>query len=119
MRAPVVLIVDDDPAVRQVLVEALTADAMTVVVAGTGQEALRILAGDPTIDVLVADIMMPGITGITLAEQASKLRPDLKILLVTAYAPADLVRGERAIITKPFRLADLCAQIWALFPGSG
>jgi CheY-like chemotaxis protein len=59
---------------------------MTVVDASIGEEALRILGGDPTINILLTDIMMPGITGITLAERAAALRPDLKIVFTSAYA---------------------------------
>jgi CheY-like chemotaxis protein len=111
---PVVLVVDDDPGVRQVLVTALEMDGMTVVDAAHGQEALRILQHDPTICVLVADIMMPGITGVTLVEQAAKLRPDVKTLLMTAYAPDDLVHGAGSVVKKPIPVAELCANIRAL-----
>jgi CheY-like chemotaxis protein len=114
MAAPVVLLVDDDPEVRQVLARALEADGMTVVEASTGGEALRILKGDPSIDVLVTDVMMPGITGNTLVEQAAKLRPDLKTLMVTAYAPAGLVRYTTTVMTKPFRIAELCQRVRTL-----
>src|SRR5580658_619975 len=85
---PVVLVVDDDPDVRDVVTQTLEREGMTVVDASTGAEALRILAGDPTIDILLTDIMMPGITGITLAERAAALRPDLKIVFTSAYAAA-------------------------------
>jgi len=112
--APVVLVVDDDPSVRQVLVGALQMDGMTVVDAGGGQEALRILQHDPTICILVADIMMPGITGVTLVEEAAKLRPDVKAILATAYSPSDLVQAPKSVMTKPFRIAELCANIRAL-----
>jgi CheY-like chemotaxis protein len=108
---PVVLVVDDDPEVRQVLVEALETDGMTVVEAAGGQEALRILQHDQTVCILVTDIMMPGISGVTLAEQVAKLRPDVKTILISAYSPADLVHGSQSVTQKPFRLADLCANI--------
>ena len=114
MAAPVVLVVDDDPEVRRVFVRALEADGMIVVEASTGGEALRILLGDPSIDVLVTDVMMPGISGHSLVEQAAKLRPDLKTLMVTAYAPAGLVRDATTIMTKPFRLPDLCERVRTL-----
>lgn len=87
---PVILVVDDDPDVRQTLIQALESDGMTVVDAASGQEALRILDRDPTIGILLADIMMPGITGITLAEQAAKLRPDVKIVLSLRARQSDL-----------------------------
>jgi two-component system cell cycle response regulator CpdR len=116
--APVVLVVDDDPGVRQMLIHALEADGMTVVGAASGREALRILQCDPTVTVLVSDIMMPGITGITLAAEAVKLRPDVKTLLMTAYAPADLTRSPGSVLTKPVRISDLYTSIRTLIDAS-
>ena len=110
--ALVVLVVDDDRDVRRVMVEALAKDGMTVIDAASGREALRILQVDGTIGVLVSDVMMPGISGVVLAEQAERLRPSLKTLLLSAYAPA--LHGARRIIEKPVRMAQLCAEIRAL-----
>ncbi len=93
MPAPIVLVVDDDPDVRQVLTDALETDGMTVIEAASGHEALRILDRDPTIGILLSDVMMPGITGITLAQQVAALRPDVKILLTTAYGALDATAG--------------------------
>jgi two-component system, cell cycle sensor histidine kinase and response regulator CckA len=112
--APVVLVVDDDPEVRRALTQGLTNDGMTAIDAASGQEALRILAADPTIGVLLTDIMMPGIAGTTLAERAARLRPDLKILMVTAYAPALPAPPSARVLEKPFRIAELCAAVRAL-----
>ncbi len=61
--------------------------------AASGHEALRILDRDPTIGILLSDVMMPGITGITLAQQVAALRPDVKILLTTAYGALDATAG--------------------------
>jgi CheY-like chemotaxis protein len=107
----VVLVVDDDIEVRRSVVDALESDGMTVIDAASGQEALRILGGDPTICLLLTDIMMPGITGITLAERAAEIRPDVKIILMTAYAPQDVVRATTPLIEKPFGLDELCHTI--------
>jgi len=106
---PVVLVVDDDPDVRELMTQTLEREGMTVVDASSGAEALRILGRDPTIDILLTDIMMPGITGITLAERAAALRPDLKIVFTSAYAAAGHPLGP--LIRKPFRLGDLLATL--------
>ena len=112
-RGPVVLVVDDDPDVREVLALALRGDGMMVIEAATGGEALRILGGDPTIGTLLTDIMMPGITGITLAERAATLRPDLKIIFISAYPAAGRPPG--LLLCKPFRLDELRAMLRALW----
>src|ERR1700737_3852451 len=57
---PVVLVVDDDPDIRRSVVQALEDDGMMGIGAASGQEALRILNRDPTVGVLLTDIMMPG-----------------------------------------------------------
>jgi CheY-like chemotaxis protein len=105
----VVLVVEDDPDVREVLTLGLEHEGMTVIDAATGGEALRILGGDPTIAILVTDIMMPGITGITLAERAAALRPDLKILFISAYPAVGQPPG--LLLSKPFHLSELLAAL--------
>ena len=109
---PVVLVVDDDSDVRDVLTLALEGHGMTVVAAATGNEALRILGADPTISILLTDIMMPGITGITLAERAAAQRPDLKIVFTSAYPAAGRPPGP--LLDKPFHIGDLLDMLRSL-----
>jgi len=113
--SPVVLVVDDDPDIRRAVVQALEDDGMTGIEAASGLEALRILGGDRTIGLLLTDIMMPGITGTTLANRASELRPDVKIMFMTAYLAADLVGSTRPLIEKPFGTDKLCATIRGMY----
>jgi CheY-like chemotaxis protein len=75
----------------------------------SGQEALRILNRDPTVGVLLTDIMMPGITGTTLADHAARLRPDLKVMFMDA---GDLPRN-RPVLAKPFATDTLCNSVRA------
>jgi DNA-binding NtrC family response regulator len=104
--SPVVLIVDDDAALRETLVAGLEAAGMTVIEAATGQDALRVLTGDPTIGVLVSDILLPGISGRTLAQKAQEVRPDLRIVLTTGY-DAEAPRDGTPWLQKPFRIETL------------
>ena len=112
---PIVLVVDDDPDIRRALVQALEEDGMTGIQAASGHEALRILGGDRSIGVLLTDIMMPGIAGTTLAGRVSELRPDVKIMFMTAYAAANRVGSTRPLVAKPFRTNELCASIRAMY----
>jgi CheY-like chemotaxis protein len=109
---PVVLVVDDDPDVRDLLISVLEEHGITVVAAAAGGEALRILGADPSIDLLLTDVMMPGITGITLAERAAALRPDLKIIFASAYPGAGPPPGP--LLHKPFRIADLLDMLQSM-----
>jgi DNA-binding NtrC family response regulator len=103
---PVVLVVDDDAELRDVLVAGLEAAGMTIIDAATGQDALRVLAGDPTIGVLVSDILMPGISGRTLAQRAQEMRPGLRVVLTSGYGD-EAPRDGTPWLHKPFRVETL------------
>jgi two-component system cell cycle sensor histidine kinase/response regulator CckA len=106
-----VLLVEDEPMVRAVAERALTRHGYTVITADNGEEALEILArGDP-IDLLLSDVVMPGMDGPTMVEQARKERPDLKILFMSGYAEEQLrdsINIDRAhFLPKPFSVQEL------------
>jgi CheY-like chemotaxis protein len=101
----VVLVVDDDPDVRGTIVSLLEPEGFTVIEAASGREALNILEYDPTVQILFTDVLMPGISGITLAKRALERRPDLRIILASAY-----MRDEEdalPCLKKPFRGDEL------------
>jgi CheY-like chemotaxis protein len=101
----VVLVVDDDPDVRETIVSMLEPEGFTVIEAASGREALNILEFDPTVQILFTDVLMPGISGITLAKRALELRPELRIILASAY-----MRDEEdalPCLRKPFRGDEL------------
>jgi DNA-binding NtrC family response regulator len=108
---PKVLIADDEAMLRIVAAETLEDAGFNVSEAGDGTTALAILTSDPSIDLLVSDIKMPGMNGIELAEAGLKLRPKLKVLLMTAYATEILPDSLRAhgleFLRKPFDLNRL------------
>jgi two-component system cell cycle response regulator CpdR len=79
-----VLFVEDDAIIRTFLKEALPADEFHSIVASDGENALRFLTSR-SVNVLVTDIVMPGMDGIELARQAKALFPDLPIILMTGY----------------------------------
>lgn len=109
----VVLVVDDDPDICRSVLQALDDGGMMGVDAATGQEALRILSVDPTIRLLLTDIVMPGIAGTTLAERAAAIRPDVKVMFMTGYDQPGPVAGNRPVLGKPFGSDALCATIRA------
>ncbi len=111
---PVVLVVDDDPDIRRSVVQALEDDGIMGIGAASGHEALRILDRDPTVCLLLTDIMMPGITGTTLADHATSLRPDVKVMFMTAYAHAGDLPRNRPVLAKPFATDTLCNSLRAV-----
>lgn len=102
-----ILVVEDDPAVREMVADILSNFGYRPLVAGTGPEALAILQSDETIDLLLSDVVMPaGMSGTELARAAQRLRPELRILLTSGYTgfepvPSD-ARGEFPFIAKPY-----------------
>jgi DNA-binding NtrC family response regulator len=109
-----VLFVEDDRPVRTVTADALSQRGFHVLSTDNAGEALRLLAEEP-VDVLFADIVMPGINGIELAKKAKALHPDLKVLLATGYfsrAHEALAVGK--LLFKPLRAEQIEAEILEL-----
>jgi DNA-binding response OmpR family regulator/signal transduction histidine kinase len=109
----VILFVDDEPEVLGLLRRAFsTVEGYEVLVAGNGDEALRVLSGRP-VDLLVTDQRMPRMSGIELIERARRIQPDLCAILLTAHTdPRDVVdainRGQvYRYVVKPWEVADL------------
>jgi PAS domain S-box-containing protein len=113
----VVLVVEDDEDVREQTVDMLRELGYAVVEAADGPSALRLIEADRGIQVLFSDIGLPGgLNGRQLADRASRLRPDLKILYTTGYARNAIVHQGRLdpgveLIVKPFTFAALAAKL--------
>jgi CheY-like chemotaxis protein len=103
-----VLVVDDQDELRAITVEMFRSLGADVYDAPNGREALRILAFNPHIGLLFTDVRMPGLSGVELARRARELRPDLRVVLCSAYIEDEAVWGFR-LLKKPYRLADLAA----------
>ncbi|HTV44641.1 MAG TPA: PAS domain S-box protein [Stellaceae bacterium] len=107
-----VLVVEDDPDVCEMIVAMLSDLGYRTLVARTGPEALALLRSERAIDLLFTDVVMPaGMSGIDLARTASRLRPDLRILLTSGYAGAVQEAlepgGEFKFLAKPYRTPTL------------
>ncbi|WP_052402971.1 PAS domain S-box protein [Muricoccus aerilatus] len=117
-----VLVVEDDPAVRRLSVEALRELGYDVVEADGPVTALRILDGDPAIVLMFTDIVMPDMNGARLAEEAQRRRPDLKVIFTTGYTRNAVVHNGVLdpgvhLVMKPFSLGDLAAKVWEVLGG--
>jgi CheY-like chemotaxis protein len=112
-----ILVVEDDPDVRALVVELLAGWGHRVLSAVDGAMALAILDRDPSIRLMFSDVVMPGkLSGGELAERARRLRPDLKVLLTSGFIEHPALRsapidGIAAFIAKPYRPRVLAAQI--------
>jgi DNA-binding response OmpR family regulator len=107
-----ILTVDDDPDVRQFANTVLAEAGFRVLEAVSGEAALLLLDEEPGIDLLLTDIVMPGLSGLDLARQARHRWPDMKVLFASAYwahIANDLQRHE--VVTKPYRAAELVRRV--------
>jgi two-component system cell cycle sensor histidine kinase/response regulator CckA len=106
-----ILLVEDEPMVRSVAERALTRHGYTVITAESGEEALEVLGRGEPIDLLLSDVVMPGMDGPTMVEEARKSRPDLKILFMSGYAEEQLRKSididSVTFLSKPFSVTEL------------
>lgn len=110
-----VLLVEDEVSVRTVFARGLERQGCLVTTADDAMAALAILRDGQPFDVLVSDVMMPGIDGVELAVEAARLRPGLGLVLMSGYAelPHHKTAGAHGIrfLAKPFALSELTAAI--------
>ena len=113
-----VLLVEDEAAVRATVADRLRDMGCTVLEAGDGAEALRLLRSCDRVDVLVTDVGLPGgLNGRQVADAARDGRPGLPVLFITGYAGAVLEEAlapGMAMVGKPFALDALAAQVGAM-----
>ncbi len=114
-----VLVVDDEPAVRQVAADALTELGYRVLVADGAPAALQQLRDAPDIALLFTDVVMPDVNGRQLADAALRLRPALKVLFATGNSRNALLRDgvldpDIRVIGKPYTLQELATRVDAV-----
>ncbi len=119
-----VLVIDDNPQIREVVHRVLTSAGYRVTTAASGQDALTLLDDpDVTADLALTDVVMPGLTGTAFAAQLQARRPDMKILFMSGYERPDDAGetwpGESLqVVGKPFSRASLLATVSRLL-GAG
>jgi signal transduction histidine kinase len=112
------LVVEDEPGVRAAAVEILAELDYRILQAATGEEALRMLESSGQVALLFTDVVMPGMTGRELADEAVQRQPGLKVLYTTGYTQNAIVHGGRldagvALLPKPYSADQLARKIRA------
>ena len=116
--APLALVVDDEPLIRQLVSTVLRRRGWTVVEAADGSVALSVVGAGP-VDLLVTDYEMPFVSGVRLAEQLRELHNELPVLMVSGRPEAARkmwsLNGPRtAFVRKPFPVEELVASIGSI-----
>jgi signal transduction histidine kinase/CheY-like chemotaxis protein len=120
-----ILVVEDDPYLRTLMRATFAGSRHTVLEAESGARALEIAAEYPaTIDLLVTDVVMPGLSGRDVAEQLRVHRPGLKVLYMSGYTDDLVVRhgvmkAEDNFLQKPFRPLSLTQKVRQVLDGPG
>lgn len=110
-----ILLAEDDENIRIFLARALRRAGHDVRAHGDGETALAWLSGH-AIDLLLADVVMPGLDGIELARRASDMWPQLRVIFITGFAAVALRQAralprEATVLAKPFHLRELVAEV--------
>ena len=126
-----ILLIDDEPAVRSSVAKVLGRAGYDVITAASAEEAFETLE-DTSVDIIITDIIMPGIDGVKAIRQIRKTNPALKILAIsgggnfgksaykpeaittTAYLQAAIEAGADALLTKPFERKGLTEAVDSL-----
>jgi len=118
-----ILIVEDNTVVRQLTRELLENRGYVVVEAANGEEALRLCKTyTGKIALMLSDVVMPGMTGHTLATEALRLRPDMKVLLMSGFADeitrSQIMQTGYPFLAKPFTSSGLGKKVREVLDGS-
>jgi two-component system cell cycle response regulator CpdR len=113
-----ILLAEDDASMRVYLARALARVGYDVTAVESGDEALPLIAPGSH-DLLLTDIVMPGIDGIELARRAGEIAPGMRVMFITGFAAVALKRPDTPpaarLLSKPFHLRDLVAEVDRVF----
>jgi two-component system cell cycle sensor histidine kinase/response regulator CckA len=108
-----ILVVDDEPEIRKLVSAMLSNSGYQIILADTGEQAIKLFRKQPkAIDLLLTDVVAPGMAGPTLADQLTELKPDLRVLFMSGYDNRQVVQKyvvEKGylLLPKPFTVKQL------------
>ena len=119
-----ILVVEDEPLVREIAVRALQSQGYEVIQVENGAEAIKLLQNGQLFDLLFADIVLPGgMNGVEIAAQARRLQPNIKVVFTTGRAEQSVVHAGQlaardSVINKPYKLTELLETVGAALAAS-
>lgn len=110
-----ILVVDDEECIRLFVREALVMEGFDCALACCGADALDLIVARD-FDLLITDVKMPGMDGISLMREARRVRPNLPVLIITGYAPGPAAREQvgnevQGYLQKPFTLKEFLGAV--------
>jgi CheY-like chemotaxis protein len=119
-----ILVVDDEPEIRKLVTAMLTQNGYRVLSADTGENAIRLFKNNPNIDLLLTDVVAPGMSGPMIADQIAEMKPDIKVLFMSGYDSTQVVQRyvvEKgySLLIKPFTMEQLARKVQDVFSADG
>jgi two-component system cell cycle sensor histidine kinase/response regulator CckA len=111
-RSNKILVVDDEPEVRKLVAAMLTRNGYQILSADTGDNAIRLFKNNPDTELLLTDVVSPGMSGPMIADEIAALKPDIKVLFMSGYDGTQVVQRyvvEKgySLLVKPFTMEQL------------
>jgi excisionase family DNA binding protein len=122
-QAPVVLVVDDEKSIRETVAEFLRAENYRVITAVSGEQAIESAQREMP-DVVLLDLVMPGMNGIEVLKELHRMDPDLPVVMITAYPDSEMMSQAMQfppvmLLPKPVKKAVLIRTVQRVLSGSG
>lgn len=119
-KVPRVLVVDDDPGIRETMGDILALEGFEVAVASDGEAAVALCAKQ-SFDFALLDIRMPGMDGVETLQAMKAMMPDLRVVMITGFETGDLARrameaGAEAVFRKPLDVASFLPLLMVPVP---
>jgi DNA-binding NtrC family response regulator len=114
-----ILVVDDEPEIRKLVAAMLTRNGYRVLSADTGENAIRLFRNNPDTDLLLTDVVAPGMSGPMIADEIAAMKPDVKVLFMSGYEGTQVVQRyvvEKgySLLIKPFTMEQLGSKVQAV-----
>ena len=117
-----ILVVDVEPEVRKLVTAMLVRNGYHVLSADTGENAIRLFRNNPDTDLLLTDVVAPGMSGPMIADEIAALKPDIKVLFMSGYDGTQVVQRyviEKgySLLVKPFTVDQLESKVRGVLAG--
>jgi len=121
-QAGTILVVDDEAEIRKLVTAMLTRTGYRVLTADSGQNAVRLFRNNPGVELLLTDVVAPGMSGPMIADEIAGLKPEIKVVFMSGYDNTQVVQRyvvERgySLLIKPFTMEQLGKMIGRVMGG--
>ena len=111
-----ILVVDDEPEIRKLVTAMLSRNGYRVLTADSGENAVRLFRNNPGVDLLLTDVVAPGMSGPMIADQIAQMQPDIKVVFMSGYDGTQVVQRyvvEKgySLLIKPFTMEQLGTMV--------